>query len=135
MRYWSRSLVSAVIRGTSERANAGRQHSSTMVSWTRSTQPLLLGRPARMKRCRAPSASTAAPKCFGAELRTVIGGDLAQLPARGSELGREAMHELHGVPRARVALGGVQLGPRVGRRDVDGGVLPDRALVPDNRPT
>jgi hypothetical protein len=29
-----------------------------MVSWTRSTQPLLLGRPARMKRCRAPSSVT-----------------------------------------------------------------------------
>src|SRR4051812_21336726 len=33
-----------------------------MVSWTRSTQPLLLGLPARMKRCLPPRRWTVAPK-------------------------------------------------------------------------
>jgi hypothetical protein len=57
-----------------------------MVSWTRSTQPLLLGRPAWMKRWRAPSAVTAAPK------------------SRALEFARDAVQQLAGVPRARVAL-------------------------------
>jgi len=64
----------------------------------------------------------------GAEFRPVVSGDLAQLPAGGGELACDAMDELAGVARARVAFGGVQLGPAEGRRDVDGGVLPDRAL-------
>ena len=38
------------------------------------------------------------------------------------------MDQLAGVARARVSLGGVQLGPDVGGGDVDGGVLPDGAL-------
>src|SRR6266511_4338819 len=42
------------------RANAGFQHSSRMVSWTRSTTPLVWGLPARMNRCRAPTRATAA---------------------------------------------------------------------------
>src|SRR3954452_13869145 len=101
-----------------------------MVSWTRSTQPLLLGLPARMKRCRAPWRWTAAPKSFGAELRTVVGGDLTQLPARSGEFARHAVQQLAGVARARVAFGAVQLSPAERRGDVDGRVLPDRALGP-----
>ena len=45
--------------GIIERAKLGRQHSSSMVRWTRSTQPLLWGRPAWMKRCLAPVCVTA----------------------------------------------------------------------------
>jgi hypothetical protein len=54
-----------VIFGASEREKAGRQHSSRIVSWTRSAQPLEFGRPALMKRWRAPSwAAIAFPKSF-----------------------------------------------------------------------
>lgn len=35
--------------GTRLHANCGRQHSSRIVRWTRSTAPLVAGRPARMK--------------------------------------------------------------------------------------
>ena len=54
------------------RANAGFQHSSRMVPCTRSTQPLVCGRPAWMKRCLAPSEATVCPKATRAELGSVI---------------------------------------------------------------
>jgi hypothetical protein len=37
--------LSAVIIGASERAKAGRQHSSRIESWAGSTQPFEFGRP------------------------------------------------------------------------------------------
>ena len=43
-----------------DRAKAGFQHSSRIVPWTRSTQPLVWGRPAWMRRCSAPSCSMTA---------------------------------------------------------------------------
>jgi hypothetical protein len=46
----SRSRRRAVYRGTSERANEGRQHSSRTVRWTRSTAPFEVGLPARIRR-------------------------------------------------------------------------------------
>ncbi len=51
-----------MILGTNERAKLGLQHSSRIVSCTRSTQPLLVGRPALMRRCLALLDSTAALK-------------------------------------------------------------------------
>src|SRR4051812_18134204 len=72
MTYSSRSWA-PVIFGTSARANVGRQHSSRMVSWTRSTQPLLLGRRARMKRWPAARSFGRCPDGQppqGSQLRT-----------------------------------------------------------------
>jgi hypothetical protein len=40
----------------------------------------------------------------GAELRSVVGGDLAQLPVGGGELCGDAVQQLAGVPGAGVAL-------------------------------
>jgi hypothetical protein len=39
--------------GAKERAKAGRQHSSRIVSWRRSTQPFELGRPTLMSEVRS----------------------------------------------------------------------------------
>lgn len=49
-------------------------------------------------------------------------------PAGLGEFGGDAVQQGTGVARPRVALGGVQLSPRVGRGDVDGGALPDGAF-------
>src|SRR5215203_6842426 len=85
-RYSARSRRRAVIFGASERAKAGRQHSSRMVSWARSTQPFELGLPALMRHWRARSASTGAAELARGELGAVIGRHLAELPAGRLEL-------------------------------------------------
>lgn len=44
-----------------ERANDGRQHSSMIVRWTRSTAPLLVGRPGWMRVWTAPTSRSTSP--------------------------------------------------------------------------
>jgi len=63
-----------------------------------------------------------------AKLRAVVADDALELPARLGELVGDVVQQRCAVTPARVALGGVQLRPRVAGGDVDGGVLPDRAL-------
>jgi hypothetical protein len=65
-----------------------------------------------------------------AELGAIVGRGLAQLPAGRLQLAGDAVEQLAGVARARVALGGAKLRPAEGGGDVDRGVLPDGALGP-----
>jgi hypothetical protein len=122
--------LSAVILGASERAKAGRQHSSRIESWARSTQPFEFGRPA----FDPPLASAHRLDRFGelasGELRAVIRGHLPQPPAGTAKLARDPVAELRRPPGPRVAIGGVELGPEEARGDIGGRVLPDRALRP-----
>src|SRR3954447_9952059 len=82
-----------------------------MVSWARSTQPLLLCPTGADETLPAAVALDRRTEVLGAELRTVIGGNLTQLPARSGEFGRHAVQQLAGVAQARVAFGAVQLAP------------------------
>src|SRR3954452_24854211 len=130
MRYSSRSRARAVFLGTSDLANAGRQHSSRMVSWTRSTQPLLLGRPARMKRCLPPRRWTVAPKSLArnSEPLSVVTSPSFQPAAASSAATRCNSSRVWRKRGLRSEL--CSWRPAERRGDVDGRVLPDRALGP-----
>ena len=67
-------------------------HSSRMVRWTRSTQPLVCGRPAWMKRCWAPAARTALPNSWdlNSEPLSVIAALSFQPAAASSSATRRA---------------------------------------------
>ena len=122
----SRSRTSPVSLGTRLRANDGRQHSSRIVRWTRSTAPLVAGRPARMKVCVAPSSRTASPNTWERNSEPLnVGQDPLEAPAVGREVGRDPPGEGRGLRRRRVERCGRELGPDVRAREVDGRVLPD----------
>ena len=114
--------------GMSERAKAGRQHSSRMVSWRRSTQPLEFGPAGLDEALAGAELIDGVAEVLGPELGAVVGADLFELPAGRLELSGDAVEQLAGVAGAGVALGGAQLGPGVGGGDVDRRVLPDGAL-------
>src|SRR4029450_6990083 len=99
-----------------------------MVCCTRSTQPLVCGRPARMRLGRAPRAATV---CWKVAERnswalSVMIRSRRQPPL--SQVGGDGAGELAGPLGWGGAAGHMQAGPGIGRGDVDGGVLPDRAL-------
>lgn len=70
----------------------------------------------------------------GAKLGAVIGDDRFQPPAGAGELGGDPFDERAAV-LAGIAWRGVELGPGEAGGDIDRGVLPDCAFVPERRPT
>ena len=87
-----------------------------------------VGAPGADEALCATEAPDARAEVLGTELRAIVGGDFTQPPARGGEFCGDAVQQLAGVSRTRVALRGMQLGPAEGRGDVNRGVLPDGAL-------
>ncbi len=64
-----------------ERAKLGLQHSSSTVRWTRSTQPLLWGRPDMDEAEWGAGLGHCLAELLGSKLTAVVGGDRLQLPA------------------------------------------------------
>ncbi len=63
------------------------------------------------------------------ELAAVIGHDRLECPASSRQVGRDTVRQCGGEPRLGVFdRAAMQLGPTPRRADVDGGVLPHRAL-------
>ena len=79
-----------------ERAKAGFQHSSKMVSWTRSTQPLVWGTPRPDGAVLGSQAGQGGPEVRGAELAGVVGGDRLQTPAPGRQVSGHTAGQLGG---------------------------------------
>jgi len=120
------------MRGTSERANDGRQHSSRIVSCRRSTQPFEFGRPVLMRRCLAPSTSTASrnSRALNSEPLSVVTSLRRHPAARSSHATRwtssrvwrargfrsEAWSSAQAQPEATSAAVYYQTGPFVPRR-------------------
>src|SRR5438309_1367947 len=99
-----------------------------MVSWTRSTQPLLWGRPARMKTWRAWSFARACSNSWerNSWALSVVTVSSFQ-PRRARSSATTSARWL--VQWASGVLGRlVELGPGVGAGDVNGGVLPRGSL-------
>jgi hypothetical protein len=98
-----------------------------MVSWSRSRFPLLVGRPARIRRWVIPRR-VRVPELVGAELRSVIGDHVFELPAGLGELGRDPVDDGGGVFGQGIPRACVELGPGVAGGNVDRVVLPDGPL-------
>jgi hypothetical protein len=96
-----------------------------MVRWSRSTWPLVCGRPARI---------SSAERCdrvaeLVGELVAVIGQDALQTPAGLAQGASDALREAAGLALVGArAVAADEFGPREGAVGVDRGELPDRAL-------
>jgi hypothetical protein len=80
-----------MIFGTSERANEGRQHSSTLVRLEAFDAAVGVGAAGLDEALAGAEPLDRLGERSGAELRAVVGADLAQLPAGGLELAGDAV--------------------------------------------
>src|SRR2546423_10951342 len=95
-----------------------------MVRWTRSTAPLVWGRPARMKRCLAPTWLTALPKSADLNSEPLSVEISLQLPACLGQLASDATDQGRGKAGIGVDWTYADVSPDKGTGDVDRAVLP-----------